>query len=77
MEKKGDLLNQLAIIVDLLEKINLETESKTIVFTLNDTDFVKAFEYFEKKYSRRNEKVRDTFTITIESVDIVFNRNNV
>ena len=31
MEKKGDLLNQLAIISDLLEKINCETETNTIV----------------------------------------------
>jgi len=31
MEKKGDLLNQLAIISDLLEKVNAEIESQTIV----------------------------------------------
>ena len=34
MEKKGDILNQLAIISDLLEKINANTESKTIVLNL-------------------------------------------
>ena len=27
MEKKGDLINQLAIISDLIEKINLDTKS--------------------------------------------------
>ena len=34
MEKKGDILNQLAIISDLLEKVNVRVESKTIVFEL-------------------------------------------
>lgn len=77
MEKKGDVLNQLAIIVDLIEKVNFEPVSKNIVFTLDDVEFVEVFEYFEKKYSRKTEKVRDTFTITIENVEIIFNRNNV
>ena len=36
MEKKGELLNQLAIISDLLEKLNTNTESKTIVLKLKE-----------------------------------------
>jgi hypothetical protein len=77
MEKKGDILNQLAIIVDLIEKVNLEPINKRMVFELNDKEFVNAYEYFEKKQSRRPEKVKDTFTITFNSVDIIFNRNSV
>jgi hypothetical protein len=77
MEKKGNILNQLAIIVDLIEKVNLEPTNKKLMFELNDKEFVSVYEYFEKKQSRRPEKVKDTFTITIESVDIIFNRNNV
>ena len=34
MEKKGDILNQLAIISDLLEKINAETKSGGIIHQL-------------------------------------------
>jgi hypothetical protein len=41
MEKKGELLNQLAIISDLLENINLETQSKIIVIELSKTEFEK------------------------------------
>ena len=39
MEKKGELLNQLAIISDLLEKINTETISRTVVLELNKEEF--------------------------------------
>ena len=51
MEKKGDVLNQLAIISDLLEKINLDTLSTTIIIELNKVEFEKAFEIFKKKYN--------------------------
>ena len=39
MEKKGELLNQLAIISDLLEKLNTNTESTTIVLNLKEEEF--------------------------------------
>ena len=42
MEKKGELLNQLAIISDLLEKINTETISRTVVLELNKEEFQKS-----------------------------------
>jgi hypothetical protein len=77
MEKKGDVLNQLAIIVDLIEKVNLESTSKKLIFALDDGDFIEVFGYFEKKYSKRSEKVKDSFTITIGTVEILFNRSNV
>jgi len=41
MEKKGDLLNQFAIISDLVEKVNMEFENSTMVFELSDNEFVK------------------------------------
>ena len=49
MEKKGEILNQLAIISDLLEKINLETESRTIILQLPKKDFEDTFEIIQKK----------------------------
>jgi len=48
MEKKGDLLNQLAIITDLIEKINLNATNSTIVFELNDQDYIDVFSYVNK-----------------------------
>jgi hypothetical protein len=77
MEKKGELLNQLAIISDLLEKLNTNTESTTIVLNLKEEEFLKAFDLIQKKYRRNIEKPETTFTISIGEVDIVFNMNNV
>ena len=76
MEKKGEMLNQLAIISDLLEKINLESTSRTVVFQLKEDDFINAFETIQKKYGRKMDKPNKTFTITIGDVDIVFNMSN-
>lgn len=77
MEKKGELLNQLAIISDLLEKLNTNTESTTIVLNLKEEEFLRAFDLIQKKYGRKIEKPEKTFTITIGLVDIIFNMNNV
>lgn len=77
MEKKGDILNQLAIISDLLEKIGNNVNSMTLIFSLPESDFINLFNYFQTK-QYRNEKVpKDTFTIKIGNVDIFFNKNNV
>ena len=77
MEKKGDLLNQLAIISDLLEKINAETETQTIILELSEQEFMKTFETIQKKYGRKMKKPENTFTINIGNVDIIFNTSNV
>lgn len=77
MEKKGDILNQLAIISDLLEKINAETKSTTIVLELSNQEFLKAFDTVQKKYGMKMEKPKDTFNIRIGLIDIVFNTSNV
>jgi hypothetical protein len=77
MEKKGDILNQLAMIVDLIEKINADTKSSTIIFELSKMEFNRVFEYFERKNNGRREKPGNTFNITIGNVDVVFNTNSV
>lgn len=77
MEKKGDLLNQLAIISDLLEKINCDTETNTIVLEMSEEEFMKTFQLIQKKYGRKMDKPQNTFSIRIGTVDIVFNTSNV
>lgn len=77
MEKKGDVLNQLALISDLLEKVNLEVNSSTIIFNLSKEEFDKIFGLVQKKYDKKTDKPKNTFTITIGQVDIIFNMNNV
>lgn len=77
MEKKGELLNQLAIISDLLEKINTETISRTVVLELNKEEFEKSFELIQKKYGKKMNKPKGSFSISIGGVDIIFNMSNV
>jgi hypothetical protein len=77
MEKKGDLLNQLAIISDLLEKINCETETNTIVLEMSEEEFMKTFQLIQKKYGRKMDKPQNTFSIRIGGIDIVFNTSSV
>jgi hypothetical protein len=77
MEKKGDLLNQLAIISDLLEKININVESSTIVLELSKPEFDNTFELIQKKYSVKMSKPKNTFTINLGVVNVVFNTSSV
>lgn len=77
MEKKGELLNQLAIISDLLEKLNAETETRTIIIELSEEEFIKTFNTIQKKYGRKLDKPQNTFTINMGTVDIIFNTSNV
>jgi hypothetical protein len=76
MLKKGDLLNQLAIISDLIEKLNSDIKSNTLVFEVSNSEFEQVFHYIEKKNNRKSELPKDKFTITIGKVDIVFSTNN-
>lgn len=76
MEKKGDLLNQLAIISDLIENLNTETEFKILTLELKDEAFLNAFELIQKKYGRKMDKPKDSFSISIGMVDIIFNKSN-
>ena len=76
MEKRGEILNQLAILSDLVEKINIEIKSSTIIFELSKVEFEKVFDIIQKKYNRKIDIPNNSFTITIGFVDIVFNTSN-
>ena len=77
MEKKGEVLNQLAIMSDLLEKVNIQSKTSKIIFDLSKEEFNKVFEKIQKKYDRKLEIPNNTFSITIGLIDIVFNTSNV
>lgn len=72
MEKKGEPLNQLAIICDLIEKLNIETDVKSIVFKLKNDEFKKMFNIVQKKYDKKIVHPKDAFKITIGLVEILF-----
>lgn len=76
MANSKDLLNQLAYIVDLLEKINCQYETQTIVIGMDADAYKECFEKYFRKYSPTID-VPKTFNISIGKVDIVFNVNNV
>lgn len=77
MEKKGDLLNQLAIISDLLEKVNADLESQTIVLELEQKEFDRVFKLIQKKYGKTTQTPNETFTINLGVVNIIFNTSSV
>ncbi len=75
MEKKGDLLNQLAVISDLIEKVNMDFENGTLVFELNNVEFNKTYDYISKKQNNKT-KPSNTFMVKMGNVDIIFNKNS-
>jgi hypothetical protein len=77
MEKKGEILNQLALISDLIEKVNADIKSNTIIFEVSKIEFERIFELMQKKYNRKPQKVKNSFTISIGKVDVIFNTSNV
>jgi len=77
MEKKGELLNQIAIISDLVEKMNLNKLSSTIVFELIPDVFESTFHYVNKLQKNKMNKPDRTFTIKIGEVDVIFNKSSV
>lgn len=76
MEKKGDILNQLAIVSDLIEKVNITSQSNTIILELSNMEFLRVFDEIQKKYLMKMETPKNTFSIKIGEVDIVFNTSN-
>jgi hypothetical protein len=76
MEKKGEILNQLALISDLIENLNADIKSNTIVFEVSKVEFERILEIIEKKYNRKSQKVKNSFTLSIGKIDVVFNTSN-
>ena len=68
-EKKGDLLNQLAIIADLTEKINLEVKNPTLLFELDVEEYDRVKDYLKTKY---NDKIDDEVINTLYKMNINF-----
>lgn len=77
-DKKGDILNQLAIVSDLLEKVNVESVNTTAFFELTEEEFNRILEYVNEKYGGRVEDDDSgTFSIVIGEIPFVFSKNSV
>lgn len=77
IENNGDVLNQLALISDLVEKLNLNSTTKTLIFTLEKNEFLSMFFLVENKYGKKMPAPTNTFEMKIGQVNVIFNKNNV
>lgn len=78
MEKKGNLLVQLGIIVDLIERLNLESIEQTLTFKLSPIEFDRVFNIVQSRYEKKLTKPEtDEFIIKIEGITVIFSKNNV
>lgn len=76
MEKKGEILNQLAIISDLLENINLESETTSVIFMLGEKDFNDMFNKLTKKTKTKTKDLENDFSLKIGEISFIFNKSN-
>ena len=76
MEKKINILNQLAIISDSIEKLDANVKSPTIIFEVSKVEFERIYEFIENKHGTRGQINTNTFTIKIGNSVFVFNTNN-
>ena len=77
MEKRGDIFNQLAIISELLEKVNVESKSQTIVLEVPEKEFYRIYKMIESKMRSVGSKPETTFNMRIGDVNIIINMSNV
>ena len=76
-EKKGDILNQLAIISDLLEKVNIEAKNTSVLLEVSDDEFDRIRNYISVKQKVDLEEDESVFSIVMGDIDFVFSKNSV
>lgn len=75
-KKKGELLNQLAIISDLIENVNIESKNVTINFSLKKEEYEKVNKYLkDKSGGNLNYNENTSIGIMIGEVKIVFSND--
>lgn len=76
-EKKGEILNQLAIISDLLEKVNMSFKNSSVLIEVDEDEFNRIRQYISVKQKVDLEDDGTVFSIVIGEIDFVFSMNNV
>jgi len=79
MEKKGNILTQLALISDLFERANMESQETSATLIVEVSEFERLFKLFSRKAHTKLVVINDTFTVKIGIVKYVFslNKSNV
>lgn len=75
MEKRGNILSQMALISDLFEKANMISEDTSVVFMVNEDEFERLFNLITKKANLKLNKVDDSFSVKIGVVEYVYTLN--
>lgn len=77
MDKKGKILNQIAIIADLLEKANLTANQTTVMFDVDETEFIRIYNTMYVNSKVKPKPPKESFNINIEDIVFTFNKSSV
>jgi hypothetical protein len=76
-DKKGEILNQLALISDLLEKVNFKSKNTSVLIEVDETEFDRVRNYISVKQKVETDDDESVFAIVIGDIDFVFSKNSV
>ena len=75
--KKGDILNQMAIISDLLEKMNLEsTRETTVLINLDTKEYNRILKTIKEKTKAKMDTDDKRFIVHIGLISFIFILDN-
>ena len=74
--KRGEILNQLAIISDLLEKVNLESAGTSVTFNVKRPEFNRIYNAVYHKAKLNIQPPKNTFNVKIGEITMIFNTSN-
>jgi len=77
MEKKNELLVDLAQISDLFDKLKFKSKSKTVILEVDTEEYKKTFSFIQSKIGMNIELPEETFNVKVGDTDFVFNKSNV
>jgi hypothetical protein len=77
MENKVELLNRLATITDLIERLGINSLNNSVSFDLNTKEFDGLYDSLGSNNARRTERPKDRFKVDIGGVEFFFNKNSV
>lgn len=77
MEKKDELLIELAEVSDLLDKLKIKPKSKTIILEVNEEEYKKMFTVIQTKFGINLTLPEETFNVKVGESDFIFNKSNV
>jgi hypothetical protein len=77
MEKKDELLIDLAQVSDLLDKLKTKIKSKTVILEIELEDYKKIFTLIQTKFGMNMDLPEQTFNVKVGDTDFIFNKSSV